>query len=137
MYCPNCGAALPENSRFCGVCGAKIYEEENVTTGPQGTGKNNVELSGEKRNGDTAVPPKRKINRTTIIGIITAVVFAAVEIFLVRFLISSVSSKNAYVCLSNGRYEVIKYLNGTRVEIESTRSCVSEEETVQFRHVGC
>ena len=61
MYCPNCGAALPENSRFCGVCGAKIYEEENVTTGPQETGTNNVEISGEKRNGDTAVPPKRKI----------------------------------------------------------------------------
>ena len=136
MYCPNCGAALPENSRFCGVCGAKIYEEENVTTGPQGTGKNNVEISGEKRNGDTAVPPKRKINRTTIIGIITAVVFAAVAIFLVRFLISSVSSKNAYVCLSNGKYEVIKDLKDDPVEIESTRSSDFEENLVSFSPDG-
>ena len=136
MYCPNCGAALPENSRFCGVCGAKIYEEENVTTGPQETGTNNVEISGEKRNGDTAVPPKRKINRTTIIGIITAVVFAAVAIFLVRFLISSVSSKNAYVCLSNGKYEVIKDLKDDPVEIESTRSSDFEENLVSFSPDG-
>lgn len=136
MYCPNCGAALPENSRFCGVCGAKIYEEENVTTGPQETGTNNVEISGEKRNGDTAVPPKRKINRTTIIGIITAVVFAAVAIFLVRFLIASVSSKNAYVCLSNGKYEVIKDLKDDPVEIESTRSSDFEENLVSFSPDG-
>lgn len=34
MYCPNCGKQIPDDSRFCGFCGASIpAPEEDETTG--------------------------------------------------------------------------------------------------------
>ncbi len=32
MNCKNCGAALPEDSKFCTVCGASVDETEPVVT---------------------------------------------------------------------------------------------------------
>lgn len=32
MFCPRCGNKIPDNSIFCSFCGAKLSDEENVTT---------------------------------------------------------------------------------------------------------
>lgn len=26
MYCPKCGREIPDNSKYCGVCGAKVEQ---------------------------------------------------------------------------------------------------------------
>ena len=39
MYCPKCGKEIPDNSKYCGVCGAKIEQidsEKNVKNGGEG-----------------------------------------------------------------------------------------------------
>ena len=35
MYCRYCGSELPENSKFCSSCGARLTEEEVQTYKPQ------------------------------------------------------------------------------------------------------
>ena len=30
MFCPNCGATLSDDAQFCGVCGAKIENENGA-----------------------------------------------------------------------------------------------------------
>ena len=35
MFCPNCGASLPEDAKFCGMCGTSIPEKAPVEEAPK------------------------------------------------------------------------------------------------------
>ncbi len=42
MFCPNCGANIPDDSEFCEVCGAKVNEEPVKKASLSGGGSNNI-----------------------------------------------------------------------------------------------
>lgn len=42
MFCPNCGANIPDDSEFCEVCGAKVNEEPVKKASSSGGGSNNI-----------------------------------------------------------------------------------------------
>lgn len=48
MFCPNCGSEVEEGSKFCGVCGASMAEEDtSQTAGAAGTAANLMKSKGK------------------------------------------------------------------------------------------
>lgn len=79
MFCPNCGRQIPEGSRFCGKCGARIYVQEPqnyVAAGGAGT-----EIPG-------ALPPEKSKEKEgsfiTISAVFIIVVVIAILIFILE-----------------------------------------------------
>lgn len=100
MFCPNCGEELPDGSKFCSSCGEKISDATSTNTQKSGL-----------------VPFKK------IIAIVVVVMVAMVVVFGLKTLFSSSKGKNAYVYLSNGKYELITNLNKDQtIEIAASKS---------------
>lgn len=81
MFCYNCGAQMPEDATFCGVCGSKIFREVNKAVDQQ---VKEAETNKEMENTEKNVPPKvpkRKIEKLPLIlGIAVLVVIAVIVV---------------------------------------------------------
>ena len=98
MYCPKCGKEIPDNSKYCGVCGAKIEQidsEKNV--------------KNEENKIDINIKNKSVLKHC--LPIVGVLVIAIIIIIGVKNLFLKSSDKNAYVYLSNGTYELVTNLN--------------------------
>lgn len=67
MFCPQCGAQLPDGSRFCGKCGAQIDGAASVPGGQPGADGPVV-----------TTPPKKGLDPRVKVGIIAVVAVAVV-----------------------------------------------------------
>ena len=64
MFCPNCGANIADDSKFCGVCGTNISEVTSETVSKEAAGDNtsNVVKSDSVVEQPEYVLPKNKKN---------------------------------------------------------------------------
>ncbi len=135
MFCPKCGGKLPDDSRFCSLCGEKI-----VGTTP--------EIQTEQKAEDTpasapAIPKpnfvqfKKKVGSKKIIGIAAAAIVLVVAIWGLSALFSGSGSDNAYAYLSDGKYELITNLNKDQtIEIASSKSDTTLDNLLAFSPDG-
>lgn len=139
MFCPNCGAELPDGSRFCGSCGVNLAELlGEVASEPvvQGTGTIEVpKVSVDEDNG--YVKPGKKKKKGLITAIAVAVAVIAVVLVVVKGGLSSGSSSNAYVYMSNGKYELLTNIKKNQsIEIASSKGDATFDSLLSFSPDG-
>ena len=125
MVCPKCGKTLPDNAKFCGFCGTKLDDaagglvpkQEKVAVKPTAAVQ-----TVERAEGSAIVKPHAAGSKKPLL--IAAAVVAVLALAALLFvLFGGRGSNNAYVCLSDGRYELISNLSrGELIEIASSRS---------------
>ncbi len=161
MFCPNCGKQIPDNSKFCSECGAKVqkaaglfhrmeYREQTGQPAKQAERAVPQEAPQPAAAKQSASQPEaeRRIQRTAaaaqgdlsdrrkpnflIIGLIAATFFASLIITIVIFAGSS-DDGSALVYLSEGTYGVIRDLeSGTGMELVSARTDATTEDLLRF-----
>ena len=151
MFCPNCGNQIPDDSKFCGSCGANLSEvtaepansgnqaqaEATVNSGnqPQAADPvnngNQAQAATTPNNGNQAqatpnsgnqaqaagasaskptdeiVQFQKKSNNKKAIGIVAIAAVVLVALIGLMAMISSGGSDNAYVFISDGKYELL------------------------------
>ena len=126
MVCPKCGKTVPDSAKFCGFCGTKlgggegslVPKNEKIIVKPSSA----VQPVKTGKGAAVAVKPKFAGNRKILFAAAIVVVLLAAAI-LCFVLLGGIGSRNAYVCLSDGRYELITDLDeGELMEIASSRS---------------
>lgn len=111
MFCSKCGKELPDGSRFCGTCGTK--------------------------NSGLVVENVCEKNTKKVIGIVVVVIMLVVVVVALRSNISFLKNDNAYVYLSDGKYELITDLNKeTTIEIAMSKSDSIKSNLVAFSPDG-
>ena len=142
MKCPKCGAALPEDAKFCGSCGARLTPPAEPTQ--QVTVKAPTLPVAPVPEEVTVVQPDlgaaaKKGPRGKLVGIAAAVVVLLLVILAGLFFVlgRGGSGKNTYVLLQDGKYELLSSLKKTDlVEIASAKSEDSTDGLVQFSKDG-
>lgn len=123
MFCPNCGKEVSDNVSFCRHCGASLAE---VVQEPGNVG---VAVSGKN--------PKSKSKVYILIGIflVLLVIIGSVG---VKFLLSQNQTRgNAYVYLSDGKYELLTDLkNNQIIELASSKSDYARDSLLSFSPDG-
>ena len=132
MFCPKCGAPLPDGSRFCSACGEKLPEAAGsvpeASAGPAAPEPNVVPPEPVQ----VKTPPDRK---KLLVIALTAVVVAALILGLKSLFTRS--SADAYACLSDGSYLLITDLaQGKTAEISPTKSLAHLDYMLQFSPDG-
>ena len=123
MFCPKCGSRLPDDSKFCSVCGGKLPDREPETQPQKDTPEETSQESRENDPGPELVQPRKRPGGKMIIGIAAAAVLVIAAAVGVKTLVRPAGSDNAYVYLSDGRYELITNLREDEtIEIASSRS---------------
>lgn len=136
MFCPQCGTKLPDGSRFCSACGARVSDPVEPEEPKQSMTENveqivPVQPSSPETNVAPAAPRKSSHPYPKKTNIPKLGVFAAAGVLLLVLLIWGISvlfsggkkSDHAYALLSDGKYELITNLKkGEIVEIASSKS---------------
>lgn len=126
MVCPKCGKTVPDSAKFCGFCGAKlggedgglVPKQETIAVKPTAA----VRPVKVRPEGGAAVAVKPKFSGSKKIILAAAAVVILLAAVL-GFVLLGGRSGNAYICLSDGGYQLITDLDqGELVEIASTRS---------------
>ena len=133
MFCPNCGAELPDNSKFCSGCGATLEAAEETTPvapeqpaeapavetpvppvsypAPEVPTEKNVTIPGLKM----AFPVKKIVAVVAAIAILVGAIFGVTALF-------SGGKKPSYVYLSDESYSFAKSLSKDAVEFADAKS---------------
>lgn len=82
MYCEKCGAELPDNSKFCNVCGASITMQNTINADDR-----------QNPQAPAAVVKKKKLSGKIIIGAVILAVIAVGVIFGAKFIFSKQAAK--------------------------------------------
>lgn len=126
MVCPKCGKEVPDGAKFCGFCGTKlgggegglVPKNQKIIVKPTSA----VQPFKTEKGAAVAVKPKLAGNKKILFAAAIVVVLLA-AVILCFMLLGRAHSQNAYICLSDGRYERITDLNeGEMMEIASSRS---------------
>lgn len=126
MVCPKCGKTVPDNAKFCGFCGTKlgggegglVPKNEKIAVKPTSA----VQPVKVEKGAAVAVKPRMSGNKKILFAAAIVVVLLAAAI-LCFVLLGRAGSRNAYICLSDGRYELITDLSERdMMEIASSRS---------------
>ncbi len=78
MFCYNCGAQIPEDAAFCGVCGSKISREDNQATDQQA--ETNEEIEKTENNAPSKAPKRKLKKLPLILGIAVLAVIAVIVV---------------------------------------------------------
>ncbi|GAA6396762.1 zinc ribbon domain-containing protein [Solibaculum mannosilyticum] len=145
MFCPKCGNELPDNSRFCSVCGERVSDAEPEVLFEPNTEANNplddhlVDNVSANSSNPEFVPVKKKVNIKIFMIAIIATIIALVAFFGLRALFASFGNNNAYVYLSDGKYELLTNLDldeDQAIEIDSSKSDVDGRNLLEFTPDG-
>ena len=125
MICPKCGSTLPDGAKFCGVCGTKQEPAAAPAQAPKAVvlKQPTIPVAQPAAPAEPTPPSSgKKLNPKILIAAVAAVVvILAVVLFFV--LGRGGSSKNAYVLLQDGRYELLTNLDKSELtEIANTKS---------------
>ena len=112
--CPNCGAKIPEDMRFCGSCGADMDAEDGyISDLPRP-----IRRPDEPRPAETAIRPekrrgaKRNVWQYIIVLAVIAVVIAAAVILVIRM------NQPAEVRQTSESFDTVHVINADGEEIE-------------------
>lgn len=126
MVCPKCGKTVPDNAKFCGFCGAKLGEETSglVPKNEKIVPKAVTAVRPVNHEKEAAVIIKPRFSDRRKMLLIAVAVLVVLALAAGAFMLFwGAGSKNAYICLSDGRYELITNLDkGELLEIASSRS---------------
>ena len=126
MVCPKCGKTVPDNAKFCGFCGAKLGEDKSglVPKNEKVVPKTVTAVRPVNHEKEAAVIIKPRFSeRRKMLFVVVAVLVVLALAVGAFMLFRGAGSKNAYICLSDGRYELITDLDeGELLEIASSRS---------------
>ncbi len=137
MFCPKCGSKLPDDSKFCSVCGEKLPDREPETQPQKDTPEETSQESRENDPGPELVQPKKRPGGKMIIGIAAAAVLVIAAAAGVKTLVRPAGSDNAYVYLSDGRYELLtNRKKNEAIEIASSRSDSVNADLLAFSPDG-
>ncbi len=142
MYCPNCGAGLPDDARFCAVCGTSIVQPPETDAGSsksiheesfsaraaepyaavQGTPVSDTSIptsAGVSANSNTPSAPKNGSNILLIAGIVLGLIVLVIVAFAVvrNFVPSASGSGFVYTktpLIIEGEDEVQIYNGGSK-----------------------
>lgn len=123
MNCPKCGAQLPDGAKFCGSCGARLTEPTQTIVARKPTAPVVQAPEEVAVQPDQGAAAAKKSKLPLLIVAIVAVVLAVLAV--VFFVLPNLggSSKNAYVALQDGKYELLPSLSKTdTVEIASAKT---------------
>lgn len=131
MFCPNCGADIPDSAKYCGKCGAKIadFMEEISDDGtviiepdrkkirkPEQGSVSQTGMSGvDRRIPDSSAVSfeagKKRNRNKKILKKAVPVAGIVLVVFFIRFLFGVFAgSGNAYLYFSDGNYELVTSL---------------------------
>jgi uncharacterized Zn finger protein (UPF0148 family) len=131
MNCPKCGAQLPDGAKFCGSCGARLTEPTQTIVARKPTAPVVQAPEEVAVQPDQGAAAAKKSKLPLLIVAIVAVVLAVLAV--VFFVLPNLggSSKNAYVALQDGKYELLPSLSKTdTVEIASAKTDESDYESL-------
>ena len=139
MNCPKCGAPLPEGAKFCGSCGARLTPPAEPTQ--QVTVKKPTVPVAPVPEEVTVVQPdmgaaakKGPRGKLVLIAVVLLIVILAGVFFVLG---RGGSSKNAYILLQDGKYELLTDLSKEDlIEIASAKSDEQTGSLVRFSQDG-
>lgn len=134
MYCPKCGANLPEASKFCSSCGSSLAEPAQQ----QKERENIISEAGKPEKERALVKPKKKSKLPRMLIAAAMVVVIIAGSLTVKGAIGSFGkSGNTYVYLSDGKYELLTNPEkNNAIEIASSRGSSASESLVAFSGDG-
>lgn len=151
MFCTQCGNKIPDNSKFCGVCGAKQNQEpaveSNWVSAPEvsnpGEGsrvsapewKDPVDVVEEKETATKADKPaflkkldlKKILIAAGALVVVIAIILGGIAMF------ANKGSENVFVCYSDGKYKLVTNLKKAEtLNIASAKSDDVNYQSVRF-----
>lgn len=132
MFCSKCNTKLSIGSKFCSACGEKLISEtlENLNIG-------NEEQVNVKSRETTVGKIKQTFANKNVVGIILAFIVCIILVWGIAGLVNGSFSDNAYVYLSNDKYQLLTDIEtGQGIEISSSRSESVRDEFVSFSPNG-
>lgn len=138
MFCPNCGKEIPDESKFCGSCGADLSDvtSEPVTSEKQ-TPVDATATPVANNSSPEFVQFRKKPDKKKLIGIVAVVAVVIVALFALKSVFSGGSSNNAYVYLSNGKYELLTNIEKNEyIEIASGKNDTVRSSLLSFSPDG-
>ena len=156
MFCNQCGTKIPDNSKFCGVCGAKqdlapaveipgkpkteiLVEKPPVLFGDG----NDVSAPEWKDPVDVAEPKEEKGNFLKNLDLKKILIAAGALVVVVAMILGGIAmfsgkdSENVFICYSNGRYKLVSNVKKAEtVDIASAKSDNVNWYSVQFSPDG-
>ncbi len=138
MFCPNCGKEIPNESKFCGSCGANLSDviSESVDTEKQ-TPIDAAATPVTDNPSPEFVQFRKKPGKKKLIGIVAIVAVVIVALFALKSVFSGGSSNNAYVYLSDGKYELLTNIEKDEyIEIASGKNDTVKSNLLSFSPDG-
>lgn len=134
MFCNQCGTKLPDNSKFCGVCGAKqdpipaaevpVKPEPPVVDIPAPVWNDPVEVEQPAPKSDKLGFLKKMDLKKILIAagalvVVIAMILGGIAMF------ANKDSENVFVCYSDGKYKLVT--NTKKAETLSIASAKSDD----------
>lgn len=138
MFCPNCGNKIPDDSKFCGSCGANLSD---VVSSTENTDNQTAPMDAVVTPVSGSPAPEfvqfhKKPNKKKLIAIVAVAVVAIVAILGLKTMFSG-NSDNAYVYLSNGKYELLTNIEKDEyIEIASGKNDTVKSDLLSFSPDG-
>lgn len=138
MFCPNCGKQISDESSFCGVCGTNLSERKKSLSGKNDIGEFTSEISKEIKNSYPEFKQPRKKNKfIKIVGVLAVFIVVIAAAMFLKYYFFDLRDDNAYVYLSNGKYELITNLKKNEpIDIDSSMTYGENMNLVSFSPDG-